>query len=318
MVPRCRPLFRLVRGLDEVPADTGKPVESGPSARLPTTMRSPLAAVERFFERIFERQTARLFRTKLQPIQLQRRMERAMESERHRDGGRTIVPNRYALQLASADLEALRELHPNLAADLADAALAFARGHAYTLVDRPTVALVAGAGVRPGDVLVTTAGGQRPDAAERPGVAAGSDELATAGRETSEPPSIDHTAVFVIPRVESSKAVIREIQPDGTSRSFVADGRPLTIGRAPDNGLVLADGRASRHHARLYGRRGALVLADLGSTNGSWVNDRRIEEMALGEGDQIRIGDTILVVESVEPAESATDGAAPDGPAEDG
>ena len=43
---------------------------------------------------------------------------------------------------------------------------------------------------------------------------------------------------------------------------------------------------------------GALLLADLGSTNGSWVNDRRVEEMALGEGDQIRVGDTILVVES--------------------
>ena len=36
-----------------------------------------------------------------------------------------------------------------------------------------------------------------------------------------------------------------------------------------------------------------------GSTNGSWVNDRRVEEIALGEGDQIRVGDTILVVESV-------------------
>ena len=83
---------------------------------------------------------------------------------------------------------------------------------------------------------------------------------------------------------------------------FTVDGRPLTIGRAPDNGLVLFDGRVSRHHARLYGRRGALLLADLGSTNGSWVNDRKVEEMALGEGDRIRVGDTILVVESFEDA----------------
>ena len=82
----------------------------------------------------------------------------------------------------------------------------------------------------------------------------------------------------------------------------MVDGRPLTIGRAPDNGLVVHDSRASRHHARLYGRQGALLLADLGSTNGSWVNDRRVEEIALGEGDRIRIGDTVLVVESVEDA----------------
>ncbi|MFL5749472.1 MAG: FhaA domain-containing protein, partial [Chloroflexota bacterium] len=54
----------------------------------------PLASLERFFERLFEGQSARLFHTKLQPIQLQRRVERAMESGRRRDGDRTVVPQR--------------------------------------------------------------------------------------------------------------------------------------------------------------------------------------------------------------------------------
>ena len=63
-----------------------------------------LAALERFFERLFERQTAKLFGTKLQPIQVQRRMERAMEAERIRDGDRTLVPNRYAIHVAPDDL----------------------------------------------------------------------------------------------------------------------------------------------------------------------------------------------------------------------
>src|SRR5258705_4418482 len=126
-----------------VPHGRSNPGRPGWSARLRPTMRSPLAAVERFFERIFERQAARLFRTKLQPIQLQRRIERAMESGRHRDGDRTLVPNRYAVHLNLVDLEAIRQVHPNLAADLADAALAFAPGHGYTLANRPTVALLA-------------------------------------------------------------------------------------------------------------------------------------------------------------------------------
>jgi hypothetical protein len=295
------------------------PVEVGSSARLRPTMRSPLAAVERFFERIFERQAARLFRTKLQPIQLQRRIERAMESERRRDGGRTLVRNRYAVHLAPADLTALREVHPNLAADLADAALAFARAHGYTLADRPTVALIADATVEASDVRVAASTDQRnheagfqrgaprtPDTGDPPEDAVADrdhrDDLEGSDRGQSTP--TNETAVFVVPMVESSRAVLREVRPDGSSRTVVVDGRPLTIGRAPDNGLVLADSRASRHHARLYGRRGALLLTDLGSTNGSWVNDRRIDEMALGEGDQIRIGDTILVVESVEPTES--------------
>jgi hypothetical protein len=247
----------------------------------------PLASLERFFERLFEGQSARLFHTKLQPIQLQRRVERAMESGRTRDHDRTLVPHRFAVHLAATDLAALREAHPTLAGDLADAALEFARSHHYRLADRPTVALVADTAIEEGDAVVMA--GAEPEHADDAAVAA-----------TGSPQTGDQTAVFVVPTVDAPRARLREVRPDGSVRTFSVDGRPLTIGRAPDNGLVLFDGRVSRHHARLYGRRGALLLADLGSTNGSWVNDRRVEEMALGEGDQIRVGDTILVVESFE------------------
>ena len=276
-------------------------------------MRSPMAALERFFERIFERQTARLFRTKLQPIQLQRRIERSMESARSRDGDRTLVPNRYVVRLSPADLAALGEAHPTLAADLADAVLAFARGDGYSLIDRPTVALAADERIEAADAQVSaTTDRRQPES----GAARAGGNRTTSGEPEAPgdaPPPIEHTAVFVVPVIESSRAVLREIRPDGASRSLVVDGRPLTIGRGADNGLVLADSRASRHHARLFGRRGALILADLGSTNGSWVNDRRIDEMALGEGDQIRIGDTLLIVESVEPVEGPIAGGAGEG-----
>jgi hypothetical protein len=258
----------------------------------------PLAALERFFERLFERQSARLFRTRLQPIQLQRRIERAMESERVRDGERTLVPSGYAIHLAPEDLGALREAHPSLAADLADAALGFARGHGYHLADRPTVSLIADATIPAGDVQVATAG------LEAPRAAVGAATTGTAAADDGEPEGgrrIDQTAIFVVPTVESPKATLREVRPDGSSQTFVVDGRPLTIGRGSENALVLRDERASRKHARIYGRQGALLLADLGSTNGSWVNDRRVEEIALGEGDRIRLGDTVLIVESVDP-----------------
>ncbi len=261
----------------------------------------PLAALERFFERLFERQTARLFRTKLQPIQLQRRVERAMESERVRDGDRTLVPNRYAIHLAPDDLSALRATHPSLASDLADAALGFARGHGFILADRPTVALIADAMVDPSDIRVAAsldliAAGSSSGPAGRTGSRGRAD-----GDEAPRPPA-DTTAVFILPVVDAPRATLREIRPDGSSQSFLVEGRPLTIGRGTDNGLVLRDSRASRHHARIYGRQGALLLSDLGSTNGSWVNDRRVQEIALGEGDRIRIGDTVLIVELMDPA----------------
>jgi pSer/pThr/pTyr-binding forkhead associated (FHA) protein len=74
----------------------------------------------------------------------------------------------------------------------------------------------------------------------------------------------------------------------------------VTLGRATDNGLVLADGRVSRHHARISVRRGTLVYTDLQSTNGSRVNGTPVDEVVLGVGDRIELGDTLLVIEAVE------------------
>jgi len=113
-----------------------------------------LAAVERFLERLFEGQSARIFRTGLRPIQVQRRIERAMETHRVRDGGRTIVPHRLVVRLAADDLTALRAATPGLAASLADSALAYARAHAYTLLERPSVTLRADPSVEGGEIAV--------------------------------------------------------------------------------------------------------------------------------------------------------------------
>src|SRR6478752_4645169 len=103
----------------------------------------PLTAIERFFERLFERPSARLFRARLQPVQLQRRIERAMEGERLTTSDRTLVPNRFVVHLHPADLEEFGEMSGSLASELADGALSFARAHRYTVVDRPQVDLVA-------------------------------------------------------------------------------------------------------------------------------------------------------------------------------
>ena len=276
----------------------------------------PLAAVERFLERLFERQSARLFRTAVRPVQVQRRLERAMEGERVRDGARTVVPHRFVVRLHGNDLSALRSTAPGLAGSLADGALAFARSHGYTLLDRPVVVLRPDPAVAAGDIAVDALDPHASPAVEdgegadgaAVGVATdidadnghdGPQEPLTAGAPAASGPALDQTAVFVRPGIDGPRATIREIRPDHSSRSIAFDGRPLTIGRAPDNGIVLRDGRASRHHARIDARRGSLVLSDLGSTNGSFVNDRRVESIALGEGDRIRVGTTTLIVEAI-------------------
>jgi hypothetical protein len=255
----------------------------------------PLTAVERFFERLFERPSARLFKARLQPVQLQRRIERAMETQRLSGADRTMVPNRFRVHLNPADLESFGEFSVSLAAELADGALSFARSHRYSLVDRPRVDLVADQRVQVGEVRVDARFAD-PDPASRPGAgeppADGEPDPEGTGHAT-------RTMVFEVPAVAGPVARLREIRPDGTQREVEVDGALLTIGRGNDNGLVIHDSRISRHHARLQARRGTLILTDLGSTNGSRVNGVRVDEVVLGEGDRIELGDTVLVVESV-------------------
>jgi hypothetical protein len=256
----------------------------------------PLAALERIIERLVERSSARLFRTRIQPLQVQRRVERVMETQRRTAGDRTLVPNRFTVRLNPADLAELEPIAQSLVAELADAALTFARRHRYVVADRPRVALVANRAVAVGEIDVDS----RFDDPGWPMDGAGQQVSGPDGSTIGEPrPSLEQTMVFALPQPEAPVAVLREIREDGSDRQIVLDGRPLTIGRATDNGLVLGDSRVSRHHARLQGRRGTLVLTDLGSSNGSRVNGITVHEVVLGPGDRIQLGDTVLVVDTV-------------------
>lgn len=247
----------------------------------------PLAALERFFERIFERPSARLFRTRIQPVQVQRRIERAMESERLSGADRTFVPNRFRVYLHPDDLESFGTISDSLATELADGALAFARAHRYAVTDRPRVDLVEDPNGRRHEIRVEARFADPDPQPSRP--AAPDDD----GRHDSR------TMIFQVPTVDAPFARLREIRPNGTERDLELDGSALTIGRGSDNDLVIHDSRVSRHHARLQARRGTLVFTDLRSTNGSRVNGVRVAEVVLGEGDRIELGDTVLVVESV-------------------
>jgi pSer/pThr/pTyr-binding forkhead associated (FHA) protein len=66
--------------------------------------------------------------------------------------------------------------------------------------------------------------------------------------------------------------------------------RPVTIGRSPDNDLAVDNPAVSNYHARVYYEGGRLVVEDLDSLNGTFVNDLRVERAMLHDGDSIWIG----------------------------
>ena len=79
----------------------------------------------------------------------------------------------------------------------------------------------------------------------------------------------------------------------GTSVNLA--GSPLTIGRSPECTLVIDDDYASSHHARIYPHNETWVVEDLGSTNGTYLQNKRVTGPTVVPGGvPIRIGKTVL------------------------
>ena len=81
----------------------------------------------------------------------------------------------------------------------------------------------------------------------------------------------------------------------GPSGRVPLSSTPLTIGRLPDNHLVITDPKASSRHAEIRQNADGYTLTDLGSMNGTFVNEQQLvskEPRTLHPGDVIRIGDT--------------------------
>jgi pilus assembly protein CpaF len=81
-----------------------------------------------------------------------------------------------------------------------------------------------------------------------------------------------------------------------TQRRAISDSE-LSVGRTKDNDIVLAGATVNKRHARIYSQEGKLFIADLKSTNGTFVNGKRIAEMTpLVPPDRVTIGDFLLQV----------------------
>ena len=86
-------------------------------------------------------------------------------------------------------------------------------------------------------------------------------------------------------------AYLEVTTPQGVRRLELASG-PISIGRQPNNTLVLEDDKASRQHCVIEPHQGGFRVRDLGSRNGTRLNDQKVASEVLENGDVVRIGST--------------------------
>jgi pSer/pThr/pTyr-binding forkhead associated (FHA) protein len=104
------------------------------------------------------------------------------------------------------------------------------------------------------------------------------------GRDREAEPSTPQTASIVVVH-----------EPDGARPRTFKLAASMLVGRAPECEIRVTDTYASQQHARLFGRQGGWYVEDLGSTNGTFVNDQRLAAPAMVQpGDTIRVGTTVL------------------------
>lgn len=220
---------------------------------------------ENRLERIVEGFFSRAFRSGLQPVELAKRILREMDAGKTVGVNEVWVPNLYAIDLAADDREQLTGMESTLASELEQVVADAARERGYGLVARPSITFETDDRLRRGDFRI------RGEISE----------------ETGPPPA------DLSPRPPGAP-VLALVEGGDVLREYALSRESMTIGRMAGSEIEIKDPGASRRHAEIHRDGDAYTLVDLGSTNGTLVNDRTVKEHALQPGDRITIGRTTL------------------------
>src|SRR4051812_29122611 len=83
---------------------------------------------------------------------------------------------------------------------------------------------------------------------------------------------------------------------DGERRDFPITGDKATIGRNSDSDIQVSLGVVSRHHCELSVKKDTVAVRDMGSSNGTYVNNKRVQQAELHAGDTITVGPVVFTV----------------------
>jgi hypothetical protein len=242
---------------------------------------SVLKSLENKIAGLVEGTFSRAFRSEVRPVEIARKLAREMDEHKSYSVSRTYAPNEYRVFLSPRDRERFAGYEAALMAELAGYLLEHARRERLTLLSRPVIEFETDDRLGLGEFGIQTR------------VAQPEDEPVSAPAEAQS----GRTMVY-----SNAERVAEPLEERGRARAetplLMIDGKRVvispagaTIGRGRQSDIVLSDPNVSRQHAEIRPRGGSWVLTDLGSTNGSQLNGRRIEgSEVLRSGDEIELG----------------------------
>lgn len=237
---------------------------------------------ERRLEGMVEGAFARAFKSELQPVEVASAVQREMDERAAIVAqGRTLVPNDFVVEISQADGQRLAVYADSLSQELANLAREYAKEQGYSFVGPVRVRFEDAADLATGMYRI------------RSGVIRGSTvEGGEIRRPASDVPQSRSGAFPGAPRL----FVTTTLESGESTQRHYDISTPVTLlGRGTDCDLRLVDTGVSRHHAEIRVEGPEIVLVDLGSTNGSFVNGQPIRRVTLTDGARITMGRTTLV-----------------------
>ena len=238
---------------------------------------SILRNLEAKLEGLFEGAFSRTFKSRVQPVEIARKLAKEMQDNKTVSISRTYVPNQYNVYLSAEDRQQFEGYEDGLTKELSDYLLEHARDEGLALITRPSVEFHTDERLGLGEFGIQAM------------------LVRSAEDEDSEPAEADfgHTMVYSVDR-EARRLEAPPLQGRamlvGAGRRTVLSGSRVLVGRSRDCDVMLDDPNVSRRHAELRHENGQWVVADLASTNGVKVNGRRVQEAPLSPGDEITLG----------------------------
>jgi Protein of unknown function (DUF3662)/FHA domain len=261
-----------------------------------------LKSIESRIAGLVEGTFSRAFKSEVRPVEIARKLAREMEEHKSHSVSRTYAPNEYRVYLSPRDRERFAEEESYLTSELAGYLLEHARRENLALRSRPVVQFVTDERLGLGEFGIQTRTSAPPAAEGRQPPP----QPQAPARQSPPPPVSDPEPggrTMVYSTSERVAEPLREPARDEQRTALLLmDGKRLvvgpagvTMGRSRQCDVTVDDPNVSRTHAEIRARGGSWVVTDLGSTNGSRLNGRPLDQpTVLKEGDEIELGTTTL------------------------